>query len=106
MYRLELNAFLFPRTFVAGDEFTLLFQAPIAEDATLRYDAELRDPTGGTIWEQEGVESIDAFGSFLVVARARNLTAGVYTLALHERDLTNGETRHTFRYGFRLEIER
>jgi anti-sigma factor ChrR (cupin superfamily) len=87
-----------------GSEFALLFEVPIAEDSNLRYDAELLGPERRRVWEQPGLESIDRFGTFLIVIGAPGLPSGAHTLLLHERDLRAGQIRHTFRFSFGLEI--
>jgi hypothetical protein len=87
---------------VSTGELTLLVNAPISTDPTLRCDAEHRDPTGEVAWRQEGVVSIDPFGTFVLILRTHDLEPGRYELALEERVIDGDEIRQVFRLPFVL----
>ncbi len=89
-------------TAAESEEITLILQAPIVEGGAFRYDAELLGPAGESLWEQEGVQSIDQFGTIVLFISARELSPGRYAVQLHEMDAEGREDLQTFLYRFRV----
>jgi anti-sigma factor RsiW len=84
-------------------EMSLILQAPIAEGGDFRYDVELLGPSGACLWRAEDVQSVDRFGTFVLLLQASKLPAGRYLILLHEKDAERRESLQTFRFPFRID---
>jgi len=84
-------------------EVSLILQAPIVEGGAFRYDVELLNPSGACLWRAEDVQSVDRFGTFVLLLQARVLPAGRYLILLHEKDAEGRECLQTFRFPFYIE---
>jgi hypothetical protein len=78
------------------------FHVPVLSDGSARYTAILQDAGGNEIWSGQDLESLDAFGTFLLLLDSPRLAVGEYRLRVIERDATSEETLQEFVFPFVL----
>ena len=81
---------------------SLEFHLPILGDGSVRYDARLFNAAERELWSEEDLESLDDFGSFLLLLEPSRLEEGSHLLRVTETHRLTGEATQVFEFDFLL----
>jgi len=90
----------------SSDElFSLSFTVPILADDQIRYDAVILDDQKTPVWSREGVQSLDEYGTFLLMCPAEFFDEGEYLLVINEIDVPEKKVQQEYLFPFSVKME-
>jgi hypothetical protein len=81
--------------------FSLSFNIPILSSEHIRYDAVIVDAQKKIIWRKNNIESLDEYGTFLLICDGKFFKVGAYSLIVEEINLELDQRQNEFVFPFK-----
>lgn len=77
-----------------SDILSFSFHIPILDKDFIRYDAMIVDEYDNVIWRQKDIQSLDAYGTFLLLCNSRFFKDGHYLLKVSEFNISEARIQN------------